>query len=211
MAPSAGLVVAGGERSGCPARGRQEPGGRTLAVRITVADGVTTIGLDQGAVDLDQVQVPVADLVMALGSGTLDEDTIGNPVWGSVGSRHLLVSLPSVADVDSVRPDGASMRTVLAHAGAQGCYAYTTATDAPPMPADAYAVLQSHGRHRGGPGHREHSGAARGLLGGRPDRGFTVAQGVRMGRPSSLQVTVRKDGTTLSGRCALSATGRLTT
>jgi trans-2,3-dihydro-3-hydroxyanthranilate isomerase len=38
---------------------------------------------------------------------------------------------------------------------------------------------------------------------------FTVVQG--MSRPSSLQVTVREDGTTLNGRCALSATGRLRT
>ena len=40
---------------------------------------------------------------------------------------------------------------------------------------------------------------------------FTVVQGMRMGRPSSLQVRVREDGTTLNGRCALSATGRLRT
>lgn len=188
----------------------QELGGRTLPVHIDVADRVTTIGLDQGGVTLDRAQVPADDLVTALGSGTLDADPAGHLMCGSVGSRHLLVPLTAVADVDGVRPDGEKLRTLLADAGAQGCYVYTTATDELPTAADAYARFVNP---TVGIAEDPATGSAAGplaahLAAGRTG-GFTILQGARMGRPSVLQVAVRQDGTTLSGSCALSATGQL--
>jgi PhzF family phenazine biosynthesis protein len=100
---------------------------------------------------------------------------------------------------------------MLAGANAQGCYVYTTATDGLPMPADAYARFFNP---TVGIAEDSATGSAAGPLAALLAAGrtgpLTVAQGVRMGRPSSLQVTVRQDRTTLNGRCALSATGRLT-
>jgi PhzF family phenazine biosynthesis protein len=189
----------------------QELGGRTLPVRIDVSDRVTTIGLDQGAVTLDHAQVPVHDLAAALGSGTLDADTLGQLICGSVGSRHLLVQVSSVADVDAVRPDGMRLRTLLRAAGAQGCYVYTTGSNELSISTDAYARFFNP---TVGIAEDPATGSAAGPLAAHLAAGrtgdFTILQGKQMGRPSSLQVTVRGDGTTLKGTCALSATGRLT-
>lgn len=189
----------------------QELGGRTLPVRIDVSDRVTTIGLDQGAVTLDHAQVPVHDLAAALGSGTLDVDTLGQLICGSVASRHLLVQVSSVADVDAVRPDGMRLRTLLRAAGAQGCYVYTSGSIELSISTDAYARFFNP---TVGIAEDPATGSAAGPLAAHLAAGrtgdFTILQGKQMGRPSSLQVTVRGDGTTLKGTCALSATGRLT-
>lgn len=86
--------------------------------------------------------------------------------------------------------------------GAQGCSVYTTATDGLPMSADAYARFFNP---TVGIAEDPAPGSAAGpladfLAAGRTGT-FTVVQG-RMGRPRSLQVTVREGGTTLNGRCA---------
>jgi PhzF family phenazine biosynthesis protein len=189
----------------------QELGGRALPVHVDVTDSVITIGLDQGPITLDQVQVPVADLAAALGSRTLDAASMGRLVCGSVGSRHLLVPVPSPEDVDAVRPDGVGLRSLLGDAGAQGCYVYTTATDDLSPQADAYARFFNP---TVGIAEDPATGSAAGPLAAHlaagQTRDVTILQGGRMGRPSALQVSVRPDGTTLNGTCALSATGRFT-
>lgn len=189
----------------------QELGGRTLPVHIGMADRVTTIGLDQGPVTLEDASVPVDDLAAALGAGALEAHRIGHLVSGSVGSRHLLVPVTSVADVDAARPDSSRLRTLLGDAGAQGCYLYTTATEDLSTSAHAYARFFNP---TVGIAEDPATGSAAGplaayLAGGRTGD-LTILQGTWMGRPSALQVTVRPDGTTLRGTCALSATGRLT-
>lgn len=194
-----------------PPTAAQELGGRTLPVHIEVTDDVVTIGLDQGPVTLDHARVPGAELAAALGSATLEEASSGHLMCGSVGSRHLLVPLISPADVDAVRPDDAKLRTVLGDAGAQGCYVYTTATGDVSPQADAYARFFNP---TVGIAEDPATGSAAGplaahLAAGRT-RDLTILQGVRMGRPSALQVAVHADDTTtLNGTCALSATGHL--
>lgn len=189
----------------------QELGGRTLPVRIVVVDGVTTIGLDQGQVTLDRARVRGSDLVSALGIGASSGTPVADVVCGSVGSRHLLVPLASRAAVDEVQPDSGQLRTLLSETGAQGCYVYTTAAEGLPGAPDAYARFFNP---TVGIAEDPATGSAAGplaahLAGGRPGDS-TILQGVRMGRPSVLQVSVREDGTTLKGTCALSATGQLT-
>ena len=204
-------MVARREWSGGTPGAVQELGGRILPVHIDATDGETTIGLDQGAVTLDRPQVPVDDLLTALGLETLEADTIGDLMCGSVGSRHLLVALASMAAVDAVRPDGARLRSLLGVAGAQGCYVYATETDELSTSANAYARFFNP---TVGIAEDPATGSAAGPLAAHLAAGrtgdVTILQGVRMGRPSALRVAVRDDGTTLNGTCALSATGRLT-
>jgi PhzF family phenazine biosynthesis protein len=189
----------------------QELGGRALPVHVDVTDGVITIGLDQGPVTLDQATVRVPHLAAALAAHTLDAAAIGHVVCGSVGSRHLLVPVGSTDEVDAVRPDGERLRGLLAAAGAQGCYVYTTATADLSPQADAYARFFNP---TVGIAEDPATGSAAGPLAAHLAAGrtvdLTILQGVRMGRPSSLRVSVRPDGTTLNGTCALSATGHLT-
>lgn len=188
----------------------QELGGRTLPVQIDQTDGVTTIGLDQGTVTLDETPASADVVATALGTASLDVDPDEKLLCGSVGSRHLLVPLSSVDQVDAVRPDAAKLRTALVDADLQGCYVYTTTTKDPPMPADAYARFFNP---TVGIAEDPATGSAAGPLAARLADGdtgeFTILQGAEMGRPSALQVTVRENGTTLKGTCALSATGRL--
>lgn len=198
-------------------RAVQELGGRALPVHLTApAHGPLTIGLDQGAVRLTPAETDAAVVLDALALELDDLDDDVDVVCGSVGSNHLLVPVTTVERVDASRPDQDALREVLATTGAQGCYLYTRATAASRLPdVDAYArffnptvgILEDPATgSAAGPlaAHlRDHGAAA-------PAGGTVrVRQGAAMGRPSTLEVTVGSEGTTLSGRCALSATGTL--
>jgi PhzF family phenazine biosynthesis protein len=64
-----------------------------------------------------------AALAVVLGLGV---DDVGSAQVVSTGAEHLLVPVRSVAAVDAVQPDTAGLRALLADAGAEGCYVYTT-------------------------------------------------------------------------------------
>ncbi|WP_343443515.1 PhzF family phenazine biosynthesis protein [Micromonospora schwarzwaldensis] len=190
----------------------QQLGGRALPVHIDTDDGVLTIGLDQGPVELAEAPVTAQTLGEALtGSDPLRLDPTLSPVTGSVGSTHLLVALASPRDVDAVDPHGPALARVLADLGAEGCYVYSQSSDAgaghdaycrffnptvgideDPATGTAAGPLAAH-LHR------------RGLVGDR----VRFLQGSAMGRPSVLTIDVAPEGTRLTGRCALAATGEL--
>lgn len=191
----------------------QELGGRVLPVQIDApAAGPLTIGLAQGAVDLTAASVDAAAVLdaLALNPAALDESL--ELVCGSVGSVHLLLPVVSAALVDAADPDGAALRGLLAGTGAQGCYLYTTDRDTTDPGSDAYARFVNP---TVGIAEDPATGSAAGPLArhlanhGRAGRRVTIRQGRVMGRPSTLSVTVDTTGTTLFGRCALSAVGRL--
>lgn len=191
----------------------QELGGRVLPVHIGhEADGTPLIGLKQGSVELTPVELDGFALSSALvPDGPIVMGT-SPTVVGSVGSPHLLVSLPSISAVDAVRPDHGRLRRVLAAASAQGCYVYTVDVVEHAPRIDAYArffnptvgILED-------PATGSAAGPLAALLTTRGAAGerVQIMQGRGQGRPSLLRVRVTNRGTTLFGRCALSATGVL--
>ena len=196
-----------------PPAATQELGGRALPVLIEDGDGGITIGLRQGPVDLAPATVDEEVLREALtGRVPVRRDAEVALVTGSVGSPHLLVALASASDVDAVTPDTAALAAVLASAGAQGCYVYSLATEG--QPYDAYCRFFNP---TVGIAEDPATGSAAGPLAAHLHRlgaidgatRFRFLQGQRLGRPSFLDVTVEPEGTTLTGRCALSATGEL--
>ena len=197
--------------SAAPPGATQELGGRSLPVLIEDTDGELTIGLRQGPVDLARASVAEEELreALTLPQGARVDPAIP-PVTGSVGSPHLLVALESVADVDAVIPRDAALAAVLAAAGAQGCYVYSVTTH--DQPYDAYCRFFNP---TVGIAEDPATGSAAGPLAahlhqlGVVDGSARFLQGQRLGRPSFLDVEVEPGGTTLTGRCALSATGEL--
>lgn len=191
----------------------QELGGRVLPVRIDATDGPISIGLDQGSVDLTEAAVDPQELGDALtgrGRAPVKPDPTLPSVTGSVGSIHLLVALESMRAVDAVDPDGPGLARVLASVGAQGCYVYSVATQ--DRPYDAYSRFFNP---TVGIAEDPATGSAAGPLAAHLNRlGLAgdearFLQGQSMGRPSLLELVVGPGGTTLIGRCALSATGQL--
>lgn len=197
------LAVTG--RAGPPSA-RQLLGDRVLPVHIARGERLE-IGLDQGMVELSEATLDRSRLGSALG---LEADAVPetHPV-GSVGSPHLLVELADSSLVDAARPDTTALRDVLAHAQAQGCYVFTTATG----DADAYArffnptvgIVED-------PATGSAAGPLAQLLHDRSGlRELTITQGTAMGRPSRLAVQITDAGPRLLGRCALAAEGTLHT
>lgn len=194
-----------------PPGANQELGGRVLPVQIGTDDGLITVGLDQGPVELGVAHVDSHELGAALSRGVrvcLSEDL--PPVTGSVGSTHLLVALASMADVDAVEPDAPALAALLARTGAQGCYVYSVETEDPGP--DAYCRFFNP---TVGIAEDPATGSAAGPLAAHLSH-LEVAgprarflQGRSMGRPSYLDVEVGSGATTLTGRCALAATGEL--
>lgn len=196
-------------RAGAPSA-HQELGGRVL--RVDIGDGdAPTITLAQGAVELTRCDVDTTRLAGLLGADDPSALDDGIPLGcGSVGSVHLLVAFGSVADVDALAPDPVGLRALLGEVGAQGCYAYTVAAGRDGVDAHARFFNPTVGIAED-----PATGSAAGPLAahlaaaGRIDRVLDVLQGERMGRPSMIRIELADDGTRLSGRCALSATGRL--
>lgn len=194
-----------------PPRALQELGGRLLPVLIDIDDDTVFIGLDQGPVDVTEVQVDDQALRDALATRhPVELDPALPPVTGSVGSRHLLVAMASMHDVAAVRPRASALARLLASAGAQGCYVYSTAVQ--DRPYDAYCRFFNP---TVGIVEDPATGSAAGPLAahlhrlGLAGRHVTLRQGDEAGRPSVLTVTIGSSGTRLTGPCALSASGVL--
>lgn len=190
----------------------QELGGQTLPVHVDVTEGVITIGLDQGPVELAEARVAEPALAEALtGGGPLRLDPALPPVTGSVGSIHLLVALASPADVDAIHPHGPALARLLAAAGAEGCYVYSRAGGG----SDGHDAYCRFFNPTVGIAEDPATGTAAGPLAAHLHRRELVGdrvrflQGSAMGRPSILTVDVGPDQTRLTGRCALAATGEL--
>jgi PhzF family phenazine biosynthesis protein len=130
----------------------------------------------------------------------------------STGAGHLLLALTSRADVDRADPDAARLRRLLAAAGAEGCYVYST--------EDADDGLHAYARFFNptvGIVEDPATGTAAGPLAAllvrdglaSPRTPIRIEQGRALGRPSILQVVVDGDHVELSGSGIVVAEGVL--
>ena len=116
----------------------------------------------------------------------------------STGLEHLMVPLPDLETVSSLRPNLAALDVVLRKCGALGCYVFTL------TPSSGDALVHAR-MFAPGAGIVEDpaTGSAAGPLGAYlavhgvlpPERSsFVIEQGVEMGRPSRIWVEVGRDG-----------------
>lgn len=132
----------------------------------------------------------------------------------STGAGHLLVPLVDRAAVDRAVPDPARLVSVLADAGGEGCYIFTTAAAVPDDGAHAYARFFNPIM---GIGEDPATGTAAGPLAATLVRSEDVApgtpviieQGHRIGRPSRIRVDVDGERVRLSGSGLVVAEGQL--
>jgi PhzF family phenazine biosynthesis protein len=129
----------------------------------------------------------------------------------STGVAHLLVPLATREAVDAAVASGHDLAAILAEAGGEGCYLYTTAGD---DGASAYARFFNP---TVGIAEDPATGTAAGPLAvalvrsgwaaaGSP---VLIEQGHRLGRPSRIRVDVAGDRVRLSGSGLVSAHGEL--
>lgn len=175
----------------------QRIGDAVLAVEVGDGPRVT---LRQEAPAYGAVVADPAELAAALG---LDE-VAGPAQVVSTGAGHLLVPVRDRAAVDRVVVDAARLIPVLAAAGGEGCYVYTT--DGGPYarffnPAMGLVEDPATGTAAG-------PLAARLVREGAPSP-VTIRQGDATGRPSLLRIDVDGDEVRISGTGLVVGTGRL--
>lgn len=193
---------------------RQRIGEEVLDVEIVrPADGPVRVVMDQGAPTFGAVVAPRDGLAAALG---LDADRFaeGAPAQTvSTGVAHLLVALVDREAVDAVVVETRPLAALLAGAGAEGCYVYTT---------DAGAGSAAYARFFNptvGIAEDPATGTAAGPLAAAlvhrgqapPASPVWIQQGHRLGRPSRIRVDVDVDGdrVRLSGSGVVAGHGEL--
>ncbi len=191
----------------------QEIGTDLLAVDVAFDDaGEVRVSMDQTAPSFQTVDTGDSALATALGVEVVDLDAARVSQVVSTGVAHLLVAVRNRAVVDRVAPDQRALHALLAVAGGEGCYVYTTdATDG----AHAYARFFNP---TVGITEDPATGTAAGPLAAALVRDGTVPdgtdvvvdQGHAAGRPSRLVVHVAGDLITLSGSGVVVGSGRLT-
>lgn len=189
---------------GAGLRLHQQLGDDVLPVTIA-ADG--TVGMVQKAPRVvgghDDGEVLAAALAL------MPADIVGRAVTISAGSPHLLVEIADHAAVDRAVPDARALKAVLQVAAAQGCYLYSL-----DGAETAYArffnptvgILEDPATGSAAGPLAWHLGC-RGLVPWGTE--VVVRQGMAMGRPSRLAVTVSPDGAELRGGAVLAASGML--
>jgi trans-2,3-dihydro-3-hydroxyanthranilate isomerase len=195
---------------------RQQIGADVLDVEIVQEPGARTrIVMDQSPPRFGTALDDPEPLAAALGLRP-DEIAQDRPAQVvSTGAAHLLVPLADRAAVDRAVPDSARLVAVLADAGGEGCYVFTTAAADPDDGAHAYARFFNPTM---GIGEDPATGTAAGPLAatltgsGRVGAGTPVIieQGHRIGRPSRIQVDIDGERVRLSGGGLVVAEGRLT-
>ncbi len=127
----------------------------------------------------------------------------------STGAEHLLVEVATREAVDRAVPDVARLRDLLAAAGGEGCYLYSTE----PAPDGAHAYARFFNPTVGiaeDPATGTAAGPLAALLVREAGGGSVrVLQGARLGRPSTLGVRVDGDRVELSGSGVVAAEGTL--
>jgi trans-2,3-dihydro-3-hydroxyanthranilate isomerase len=188
---------------------RQRIGDEILPVEILRAPGENVrIVMDQGAPEFGKQVTDPERLTAALGlrPGHLAPDATAQVV--STGVGHLLVPLASREAVDAAVAQSNDLAALLAEAGGEGCYLYTTAG------GDPYTRFFNP---TVGIAEDPATGTAAGPLAvalvrsGRAPAGTPVfiEQGHRLGRPSRIRVDVTGDRVRLSGSGLISAHGEL--
>jgi trans-2,3-dihydro-3-hydroxyanthranilate isomerase len=133
----------------------------------------------------------------------------------STGAAHLLVPLVDRAAVDGAVPDPGRLAAVLADAGGEGCYVFTTAAADADDGAHAYARFFNPTM---GIGEDPATGTAAGPLAAtlvrsghvEPGTPVVIEQGHRIGRPSRIRIDVDGERVRLSGSGIVVAEGQLT-
>ena len=196
-----------------PARDRfvQQIGDDLLDVRVTRPASGVEVSMEQSPPRfLGRVEDRAAlAAVLGLTAGDLSADRVAEVA--STGAEHLLVPLRNAAAVDAAQPDTAGLRALLADAGAEGCYLYTT---------DAAAGLSAYARFFNptvGITEDPATGTASGPLAAVLTRDGLVAdparvvveQGRALGRPSRIELRVDGPLVTITGSGVVTAEGTL--
>ncbi len=178
----------------------QQVGIGTLPLEIEVTNGRPgRVIMTQGRPSFAGVLRDVAPMAEALGLDALVLLRAKLPLQVvSTGLEHLMVPLPDLETVTSLKPNLTALDRVLRVNNALGCYVFCLQTSSP----DAFA----HARlFAPGAGILEDpaTGSAAGPLGAYlavhgvlpPERkAFVVEQGIELGRPSQIWVEVKRDG-----------------
>ncbi|GAA3396658.1 PhzF family phenazine biosynthesis protein [Cryptosporangium minutisporangium] len=191
---------------------QQRIGAEVLAVEILrVAGEPVRIVMDQGAPEFGKQVTDGERLTGALGleSRHLAADATAQVV--STGVAHLLVPLATREAVDAAVAQSRDLAALLAEAGGEGCYLYTTAGD------DGAAAYTRFFNPTVGIAEDPATGTAAGPLAaalvrsGKVPSGSPVfiEQGHYLGRPSRIRVDVADDRVRLSGSGLITARGEL--
>ncbi|MCX5065980.1 PhzF family phenazine biosynthesis protein [Micromonospora lupini] len=191
---------------------RQRIGAEILPVEILRAPGERIrIVMDQGAPEFGEHLTDGERLTAALGLEPrhLSPDAAAQVV--STGVAHLLVPLATREAVDAAVAHSRDLALLLAEAGGEGCYLYTTADD------DQVAAYTRFFNPTVGIAEDPATGTAAGPLAvalvrsGQAPAGSPVLieQGHRLGRPSRIRVDVTGDRVRLSGSGLVTAHGEL--
>ncbi|MFE7505905.1 PhzF family phenazine biosynthesis protein [Promicromonospora sp. NPDC057488] len=189
----------------------QQIGDDLLDVRVTrPASGVEVSMVQSPPRFLGRVEDRAAlAAVLGLNPEDIGADRVAEVA--STGAEHLLVPVRDVAAVDAAQPDTAGLRALLADAGAEGCYLYTT---------DAAAGLSAYARFFNptvGIAEDPATGTAAGPLAAVLTRDGLVAdparivveQGRGLGRPSRIELRVDGPLVTITGSGVVTAEGTL--
>ena len=139
---------------------------------------------------------PIAD-ALGVDAGTLAKSKLPAQVV-STGLGHLMVPLPDLDIVGSLRPNVAVLDALLQASGALGCFAFCLQATAPDTLAHARMFAPGAGVPED-----PATGSAAGPLGAylavhgvlpKNQPTFVLEQGIEMGRPSRLWVEVIRDG-----------------
>jgi PhzF family phenazine biosynthesis protein len=191
----------------------QQIGDDLLQVRISGRPPRVHVSMEQSAPRfLGQVtDRPALAAVLGLDPAHLNADRAAEVA--STGAEHLLVPARDVAAVDAASPDTAGLRNLLADAGAEGCYLYTTAVD-PSSDVTAYARFFNP---TVGIAEDPATGTAAGPLAAllvrdglapNPAR-IVVEQGRSLGRASRIVLGVDGPAVTITGSGVVAAEGPL--
>ncbi|WP_097324323.1 PhzF family phenazine biosynthesis protein [Paractinoplanes atraurantiacus] len=187
---------------------RQRIGAEVLDVEILRdATGRVRVVMDQGAPSYGKEFTDTARLADAL---SLTPEQVAPAQVVSTGVGHLLVPLSGREAVDAAVSRDRDLAALLAEAGGEGCYLYTTEGD------DAAAYTRFF-NPTVGIAEDPATGTAAGPLAaalvgwGRAPAGEPVfiEQGHRLGRPSRIRVDVTADRVRLSGSGLIVAQGEL--
>ncbi|MEU8817122.1 PhzF family phenazine biosynthesis protein [Actinoplanes sp. NPDC048796] len=184
---------------------RQRIGGEVLAVEILrEAAGRNRIVMDQGSPSYGKDFTDTPRLAGALG---LAKEQVFPAQVVSTGVGHLLVPIVSREAVDAAVAHDRDLAAILAEAGGEGCYLYTTEGD------DAAAYTRFF-NPTVGIAEDPATGTAAGPLAAALVRSghaspVFIEQGHHLGRPSRIRVDVDGDRVRLSGSGLIVAQGEL--
>jgi trans-2,3-dihydro-3-hydroxyanthranilate isomerase len=191
---------------------RQRIGAEVLAVEILRAPGEPVrIVMDQGTPRFGNEVTDDKRLTAALGLEPRHLSPEAVPQVVSTGVAHLLVPLATREAVDASVAQSRDLAAILAEAGGEGCYLYTTAGD------DGAAAYTRFFNPTVGIAEDPATGTAAGPLAvalvrsGHVPAGTAVhiEQGHHLGRPSRIRVDVIGDRVRLSGSGIITAQGEL--